>query len=143
MTTSLSIRLAAALKKAALSPAALAAKAGLTEATVSNWLNDKVNAEHVKAAMLLRISRVLEVRPEWLLLGEGSQSNEEASEAAESHVLKQATLTMALQLVAEVLEQKALSLPPEKRAELTTLVYELLEEGVPEAKVLRFARAAA
>lgn len=47
-------------------------------------------------------------------------------------------LMMALQLAAEALGDKVL--PPDKHAELVTLIYELLEEGLPEAKVLRFAR---
>jgi hypothetical protein len=57
--------------------------------------------------------------------------------------VKHETLTLALQLAGEVLEEKGLSLPPNKRAEVISLIYDLLEEGMPEAKVLRFARAAA
>jgi transcriptional regulator with XRE-family HTH domain len=142
----LSTRLATALAEANLSPAALAARIGKTEATVSNWLNDKVQADHVKAVVLLQISDALGVLPGWLLFGTGrrrtnSMVNEPAP--AVSHAVKSETLTIALQLVAEALDDKGLTLPPSKRAELTALTYELLEEGMPEAKVLRFARAAA
>lgn len=57
-----------------------------------------------------------------------------------SQPLRRDDLKMALQLAAEALGDRFL--PPEKHAELVTLIYELLEEGLPEAKVLRFARAA-
>lgn len=50
-------------------------------------------------------------------------------------------LRMALQLADEALQGRALDAA--HKAELVSLVYELLEEGLPEAKVLRFARAAA
>lgn len=126
-----------------MSPAGLAAKSGITEATISNWLNDKVLVDHVKASMLLKISDSLGVRPEWLLLGTGSPSHPRADSPSASQAVKHESLTMALQLVAETLEQKNLTLPAEKRAELTALVYDLLEEGMPEAKILRFVRAAA
>ncbi len=46
----------------------------------------------------------------------------------------------ALELSAEAIGEKALSAA--KHAELIALVYELLEEGLPKPKVLRFARAA-
>lgn len=58
-----------------------------------------------------------------------------------SQPLRRDDLKMALQLATEALDGKVL--PPAKHAELVTLIYELLEEGLPEAKVLRFARAAA
>lgn len=138
--------MASALAEAQLSPAALAARVGSTEATISNWLNDKVQADHVKAAVLLRISEVLGVMPGWLLFGTGRRrTNSMVNEAppAASQSVKPETLTIALQLVAEALDGRGLDLPPPKRAELTALTYELLEEGMPEAKVLRFARAAA
>lgn len=66
--------------------------------------------------------------------------SETASDKA-SQPLRRNDLTMALQLASEALGDK--ELPPAKHAELVTLIYELLEEGLPEAKVLRFARAAA
>ena len=46
---------------------------------------------------------------------------------------------IALQLADEALQGKVLA--TEKRAELVSLIYEMLEEGLPDAKVLRFARA--
>lgn len=58
-----------------------------------------------------------------------------------SQGMRRDVLKIALQLASEALGEK--ELPPAKHAELVTLIYELLEEGLPEAKVLRFARAAA
>lgn len=51
------------------------------------------------------------------------------------------SLRMALQLADEALAGRPLDAA--HKAELVSLIYELLEEGLPEAKVLRFARAAA
>ena len=125
---------------AGLSAAALAQKVGTTEATISNWLRDKVQQDHVKAVMLLRIAEALGVQPAWLLFGSGSRPAISLDVA--SHPLKLDLLTVALQLADQSLRDRQLELQPDKRAELTALVYELLEEGMPEAKILRFARAA-
>jgi phage repressor protein C with HTH and peptisase S24 domain len=83
------------------------------------------------------------VRMEWLATGEGEMHDTAAKPASDSasQPVRHETLTMALQLAAEALGEK--ELPPAKHAELVALIYELLEEGLPEAKVLRFARAAA
>jgi transcriptional regulator with XRE-family HTH domain len=123
-----------------MSAAALAQIVGTTEATVSNWLNDKVQPDHVKAIVLLKIAEALSVSPGWLLTGKGARSS--SSEAGLSHPLKLEVLTVALELADQSLRERGLELPPPKRAELTALLYELLDEGMPQAKVLRFARAA-
>lgn len=129
-----------------MSPAELSRRAQTTDATISNWMNDKVTEEHAKAALLFRISRVLRIRPEWLLFGE--EPRQATARAADtvisaSQPVKLPLLTSALQLVGSILQESELPMAPEKQAELVSLVYELLEEGMPEAKVLRFARAAA
>jgi len=64
------------------------------------------------------------------------------SDVGLSQSVKHETLTVALQLVAEVLDDQGLSLPTPKRAQLTASVYGLLDEGMPRAKVLHFVRAA-
>jgi len=46
-----------------------------------------------------------------------------------------------VQLAAEALGER--TLPPEKHAELVSLIYEGLMDGLPEARILRFARLAA
>jgi len=127
-----------------ISPAELARRVGCSEAAISIWLNDKVNPDHVKASMLLKISAELGVNPYWLLFNQGPQSpTARLAEPGPSHPLKLDQLKVALQLTSEALDSQKLTLPPEKRADLTALIYELLDEGLPEAKVLRFARAAA
>ena len=83
----------------------------------------------------------------WLLTGQGPERLADlvamGGGPAGSQPLKSETLTIALQLASEALEEKGLTLPTPKRAELVVALYELLEEGLPEAKVLRFARTAA
>lgn len=64
----------------------------------------------------------------------------EPASQSQSQPLRYEELTMAFQLLEEVLEGK--SLPPAKRAELVSLIYEGIVDGLPEAKVLRWARAA-
>lgn len=80
------------------------------------------------------------MRMEWLAtgLGEPSEQVAQVAPAQGSQALRREDLMMALQLASEALGNKVL--PPDKHAELVTLLYELLEEGLPEAKVLRFAR---
>ena len=88
-----------------------------------------------------RLCAAAGVRLDWLVTAqEPMRTSENATQSAVSHALRRDDLTMALQLAAEALEDKYL--PPPKHAELVTLIYELLEEGLPQAKVLRFARAA-
>lgn len=147
MTAStLSTRFREAMADAGLTQAELAERAGVSAVTVGNWQNDRVQPEQVKAVMLLTFARILRVRPEWLLLGEGARlatARPTADDLAASQPVKLPVLTSALQLVTETLLERRVALPPEKQAELVGLVYELLDEGMPEAKVLRFARAAA
>jgi transcriptional regulator with XRE-family HTH domain len=123
-----------------LTPASLARLAGSTEATVSNWLNDHVRPEHVKALQLFKIAAAAGVGARYLLLDDGAEP--EATGSGQSHPLQQQHLTMAIQLVSDALAAKGLTLPPAKQAEAIHLAYELLDEGLPGAKVLRFVRAA-
>lgn len=147
MTTStLSARLREAMTDAKITPTELARRANTSVATVGNWLNDRVQVEQVKGALLLQMCRALRIQPEWLLFGDGEKSATTRGPAAAiepSHPVKQPVLTSAVQLVGSILQESELPMAPEKQAELITLVYDLLEEGMPEAKVLRFARAAA
>lgn len=140
---SLGARLGWAMHEAGLKPAMLAARCGTTEATIHNWLKGKVKIEHVKAVMLLRIADVLDVLPSWLLLNEGRRRSPTGVADEPSQAVTRERLIIALQLTAEALEGRALTLPPAKRAEVTMLACELLEDGLPEAKIIRFVRAAA
>lgn len=78
----------------------------------------------------------------WVLTGEGPERMEALAGyrvAEPSQPVKHETLTIALQLATEALEDRGRTLPPAKRAELVSLIYDLLEEGLPQAKVLDFA----
>ena len=79
----------------------------------------------------------------WLITGEGPERLEDLGGAAPSHPVSQRSLTIALQQVEEVVAEHQLPMPPARKADLTLAVAELIEEGMPEAKVLRFVRAAA
>lgn len=79
-------------------------------------------------------------RPQWDADHAHEPSGNVAIEPSQSVSLP--NLTLAVQLAFEVLSDAGLKLPPPKFAELTTTLYELIEEGLPRAKVLRFARAA-
>ena len=141
----LGTRLQAAMKRAKLSAAELSRAANTTEATIHNWLNDNARVEHVKAKMLFSIARAVKADPYELLLGEPSKiayiGEARATYEATSQDLKPEALTLAFQLVEEALAGK--NLPPEKRAEMVQICYDLIAEGLPRAKVLRLARAVA
>ena len=147
MTTStLSTRFREAMADARITPTELARQCDTSLVTIGNWANERVQTDQVKAALLLRLARALRVRPEWLLFGDEPRlvtTRVSEHDATASQPVKLPVLTSALQLVSETLAERRGTLPPEKYAELVGLVYELLEEGMPEAKVLRFARAAA
>lgn len=142
-------RLEARMKACNLQPAEVARRAKTTEATVHNWLKDKVRMDHVKAFQLFNIADAVEADPRELLLGQWPGANLRLAEPAQpypSQVLKQDALTLAFQLATDAedaLQKQGRTLPPSKRAELTQLAYELLDEGLPRAKVLRFVLAAA
>lgn len=75
---------------------------------------------------------------EWLATGVSPATE---APVTPSQSMSQENLTLALQLVEEVALEHRLPMPPQRKAELTMAVAELLEDGVPEAKVLRFVRA--
>ncbi|MGH8075591.1 MAG: helix-turn-helix domain-containing protein [Lysobacter sp.] len=147
-TESLGQRLEAKMLERGLSPAEVARRARTTEATVHNWLKDKVRTDHVKAFQLFNIADAVGIDPRGLLLGAWPdvQFIREDSPAYPSQPLKPEPLNLAFQLateVADALQAQGRSLPTSKRAEITQLAYELLTEDLPRAKVLRFVLAAA
>ncbi|HLU91597.1 MAG TPA: helix-turn-helix transcriptional regulator [Pedomonas sp.] len=142
-------RLEATMKARGLQPAEVARRAKTTEATIHNWLKDKVRTDHVKAFQLFNIADALEADPRSLLFGQWAAAGhirEHPEEPYVSQVLKQEALTLAFQLATEAeeaLQKQGRTLPSSKRAELTQLAYDLLDEDLPRAKVLRFVLAAA
>jgi hypothetical protein len=144
------------MQELGLHAAEVARRSKSTEATISNWCADKVQFDHVKAVQLVRIADAVDMDARELLLGAPhSRAAEpvhqlrrvaEAGTAYASQDLQPEPLTVAYQLVAEAqgaLSSKGLMLPPARLAELTQVAYELLGEGLPRAKVLRFVLAAA
>lgn len=90
---------------------------------------------------LARLCLAAGARMEWLATEEGPMlAKDLEGSSGPSQPMRPEGLTIAIQLAAEALEGKYL--PPPKYAELVTLIYEFLDEGLPEAKILRFARAA-
>jgi len=69
------------------------------------------------------------------------QMEAEAAQRSQSQPMSHDDLRIVFQLVEEAADGKVLS--PDQRAELASLVYEGLVDGLPEAKILRWARAAA
>ncbi|WWW37231.1 helix-turn-helix transcriptional regulator [Stenotrophomonas rhizophila] len=124
-------------------PADLARASDTTTATISNWLNDNVVPEHVKAVQLFKIADAVGIDPRELLLGEASKAAGTEHSSLPSQPVTLDDWIVAFQLVAEALDDRGLTLPPNKRAEVTLLAYDLLQEGLQRAKVLRFVQAAA
>lgn len=118
----------------------------VSPATLQRYVSEKNMPPFDVAA---RLCRAAKARMEWLATGEGDMYEppqmvrEPTPEWPRygddaSHPVRRTELTVALQLAAEALGEK--ELPAGKHAALVSLIYELLVEGLPEAKVLRFAR---
>lgn len=135
------------LKLLKLQPIDVARRAKTTDVTIHNWLKDKVKPENVKATQLFQIAEAVDLDARELLTGTPSRAQRlrEPEGEYESQPLKPEALTLAFQLATEAedaVQKHGRTLPPSKRAELTQLAYELLDEGLPRAKVLRFVLAA-
>lgn len=125
-----------------MKPADLARRAESTTATISNWMNDNVLPEHVKAVQLFKIADAVGIDARELLTGSRSTVADAHADYA-SQPVQLEHWKIAFQLVAEALDDRGLTLPPDKRAEVTLLAHDLLEEGLQAAKVLQFVRRAA
>ena len=145
---SIGSRLASRMDELDLHAAEVARRARTTEATISNWVADKISPDHVKATMLLNIADAIQMDPRELLLGErrAASSVHEHGGSYTSQDLQPDTLTLAFQLATDALAElgkHGKTLPPSKLGEIAKVAFELLEEGLPRAKVLRFVLAAA
>ncbi|KAF1009096.1 MAG: hypothetical protein GAK28_00729 [Luteibacter sp.] len=91
----------------------------------------------------VRLCVAAKARLDWLATGEGDVFVDQVPLGGfpDSQVLRHDELRMALELAGETLAGRVL--PPEKHAQLVMLIYELLQEGLPEAKILHFAHRAA
>lgn len=107
---------------------------GVSSAALQRYIKEE---NEPPFAALARLFDAAGARLDWLATGKGDMRQLPPPDA--SQAVRRAELTMALQLASEALGEK--ELPPGKHAELVTLLYELLVEGLPEARVLHFARA--
>ena len=90
-----------------------------------------------------RLCAAAGVRMEWLAFDQLpmlQKDDQKTAQQSGSQPVRYDVLRVALRLAEELAEGKVLS--TEDRAELVGLIYEMHEEGLPEAKILRFARAA-
>lgn len=123
------------------SAAEIARRCGFSEAVIRSWRD---GASDPSRARCIALARGTGTSLLWIVDGEGPRSRAEFSQfmAQQSRFqpVRYDVLKVALQLAEELTEGKVLS--TEDRAELVGLIYEMHEEGLPEAKILRFARAA-
>jgi len=133
-------RLAAAMKEAGHPrPADLARAAQSTTATVSNWLNDNVKADHVKAEQLFRIADAVKMDPRELLFGPVDGAVGERG-SAYMYLPSEAYLDVwetAYELVANILDRRGLDVGFRRQASLGLMVNDLLREGISRSKVAR------
>ena len=136
-------RAKAARKRVGLIPQAAADEIGCSRPTILRWEKD---ADSAGAEYLMKAAKVYKVRPQWLAMqsqddGYPWEGDAEQAEAPASQPLTRKHLIIAAQLVAQAYAEKRQKLPPPHAfAEILTTCYEMLDEGLPEAKVLRFVR---
>ncbi|HYQ24245.1 helix-turn-helix domain-containing protein [Stenotrophomonas sp.] len=133
-------RLAAAMKDAGHPrPADLARAANSTTATVSNWLNDNVKADHVKAEQLFRIADAVKMDARELLFGPVDGAVGERG-TAYMYMPSEAYLDVwetAYELVANILDRRGLDVGFRRQASLGLMANDLLREGISRSKVAR------
>lgn len=92
-----------------------------------------------------KLARMAGVSYEWLYFGTGPMLVEAASQTEREEVVmpsqrvRDETLTIALRLAAEAIGRD-LYLPPQEHTALVLMVMDLVEEGLPEARVVDIAR---
>nr|WP_256643872.1 helix-turn-helix domain-containing protein [Stenotrophomonas sp. 9(2022)] len=133
-------RLAAAMKNAGHPrPADLARASDSTTATISNWLNDNVKADHVKAEQLFRIADAVKMDPRELLFGPVDGAVGERG-TAYMYLPSEAYLDVwetAYELVANILDRRGLDVGLRRQASLGLMANDLLREGISRSKVAR------
>lgn len=153
MPASLAERALLARRRAGFRSQEAAAKAiGCSRGTVAMWESSGTQRieEYLNAA-----ARAYKVNPDWLDLLTDDDGYPWAAGQSVSNVVPlrvgepdpsqpvlQTRLIKALQLVLEELDGRGLDLPIPKRAAMIESVYEMLGEGLSEATIMRFVRAA-
>jgi len=131
----------------------LAKRYKVSPPSVHAWLHGR-NAPTAERARFM--AKDLGVRFQWLYFGEGEPTTTTADEgsvktsptagenptqnAPLSHFVRRSDVSLAVRLATEALGQKFL--PPDRYAELLLLFCDLLQSGLPEARVLSFGRQA-
>lgn len=118
-------------------PADLARAAKSTTATISNWLNDHVNASHVKAEQLFRIADAAKLDARELLYGVNGRG---VGEPGNAYIPSQAHLDVwqdAYELVSHLVAENGLEIDHRRHAALDLLAFELLMDGFSRSKVAR------
>lgn len=72
MPSAFAARLADAIRAAGITQAELARHAGVSGASVSDWVRGVTDPTHIKAVPLLKAAACLRVSAEWLLFGAGT-----------------------------------------------------------------------
>ncbi len=140
-------RLLARMRALNLNAVQVAELAGTSKETVGNYARDRVEVVHVKAAMTFSIAHAVGLTGHELLYGTpepvAASGIAESRATYDSHPVQLESWKVAFQLVAEVLDDRGKTLPPDKRAEVTLLAHDFIVDGMPRAKVLRIVHAAA
>jgi len=97
----------------------------INQSTLHNYLRGRTPPANIVA----HICRQLFVNPEWLLLGTGPKFSDEPGAAGP---LNLDLMREVIETVEEKFQKEDLHLPPKKKAELITLLYEEIVQG--EAK---------
>ena len=120
-------------------PADLARAADSTTATVSNWLNDNVKADHVKAEQLFRIADAVKMDPRELLLGplDGAVGERGTAYTFLPSEAYSDVLETAYEMVANILARRGLDVGFRRQASLGLMANDLLREGISRSKVAR------
>src|SRR5580765_3675884 len=123
-TTTMSQRIAQVLADRGWIPADLSRKAKLTTAGVAQWMNDGVQAEHVKAFTLFRVAEALEVDPRWLLLGESAEYRiSEGSVPTYSSDIDMKALNAAIEDAITSGKRNNRNPPPDILAQMISILY--------------------
>ena len=119
-----------------------AAKAGIPHSTFQNYIHGRTpHVDH-----LLRIHDKFQVSMDWLLAGIGEPFlNDEDTKGGESgsRPLNPEILTLIIKTLDSKLQERGLGLPPDKKAQVITLLYEYYldtEKEVDEKRIADYLR---
>lgn len=136
--SSLAARLEEEMVAAGHDIASLSALTEVPAEQIRSIIEKEAALAELPAVTLFKIAHAVDM-PGYQLLT-GLREEDVVASAAQSQPVQLSLWKIAFQLVADFLDSEQRSLPPEKQAEATLLAHDLLQEGLPRAKVLRFVR---